>query len=74
MDQILPLSVPGEISNKDRQKEWIKTAYLRIQADDSKKAGPPPKGARRLSLAPESHQAGWVNNVMQTVQNGCLEG
>ena len=32
MDQILPLSVPGEISNKDRQKnELIKTAYPRTQ-------------------------------------------
>ena len=32
INEILPLSVPGEISNKDRQKnELIKTAYLRIQ-------------------------------------------
>ena len=32
MNEILPLSVPGEISNKDRQKnELIKTAYHRTQ-------------------------------------------
>ena len=33
MREILPLSVPGEISNEDRQKKkLIKTSYLRTQA------------------------------------------
>ena len=36
MNEILPLSVPGEISDKDRQKkELIKTAYLRTQRPDA---------------------------------------
>ena len=37
MNEILPLSVPGEISNKDRQKnELIKTAYHRTQRPEAK--------------------------------------
>ena len=53
MREILPLSVPGEISNEDRQKkDWLKTVYLRTQADSSRSAFTISMGWTRLSRVP----------------------